>query len=85
MVGRADSAAIVPEVGEIWSGGGMTVRVIELWPEDARVERLTGRTGLLKRPVKAGVIPLSNFSNGRMRKLQGQTLWAQAILERYGR
>lgn len=79
------SARATPEVGSIWQGGGMTVRVVEVWDEDARVERLTGRGRLLKRPVRAGFIPLRYFHEGRMKLLDPTRtdVWARAILDRY--
>jgi hypothetical protein len=80
-----------PVPGTIWSGGGMTVRILEVVRdgkfEDVRVERLTGRTGLLKRPSSPSVIPMQAFHQGLMqpRDLTRNDVWTQAIRERYGR
>lgn len=78
--------AVRPEIGSIWSGGGSTFIVYEVWDEDARVYFLTGRTGLLKTPRSRAFTPLKSFADGRFRPLDVERdgVWTRAIVDRYG-
>lgn len=83
---------MAPDPGTIWGGGGMTVRVLEVLGNvdddsaDVRVERLTGRGTLLKRPSSPAVIELAIFA-GRMQPLDltKSDPWTRAIRDRFVR
>lgn len=56
-----------PGVGSCWYGGGMTVRVVEVWDDGVTVVRLTGRGRRLKRPGDRAFMPIRYFEDGTMK------------------
>ena len=63
----------------------MTVRVLDIYPEtgDVRVERLTGKGRILKRPSSPALIVGKDFA-ARMHPTERTGPWGEAIHARYG-
>lgn len=56
------SVSKMPKIGGFYAGGGMTVRVLEVFEDDARVEVVLRRGTLYKRRP-TGLIPLKEFGS----------------------